>query len=309
MAIKSTKLNAKEKIYIETNYHEQTPKELAVAIGKPIWVVREYIEEISPNVKKSFRRSELPDGARDDAKVDPIDDVVICPELREKHEWAQLKRELTASELRMFEQSYKNYIDQFQGDVLATEESQIRQAVKLEIFMMRNDQNKLQIQMDLDEVAVQISDEENIPIHNRNDSKLMNLKSQRQSLISSIPSLTKEWNECADKHSKIMTTLRGTREQRVKQAADAKTNILGLLKEFQTERFRKENALGMEVNKFALNEEMNRLSQPHTYMDGEVDRPILNWETDLDDDISLTNKNESDNNHASTEESSEGTSL
>jgi hypothetical protein len=64
----------------------------------------------------------------------------------------------------------------------------------------------------------------------------------------------------------------------------------------------------MEVNKFALNEEMKRLSEPHTYMDGEIDRPILNWETDIDDDSS-TNNNESGNNHASTEESSEGTSL
>lgn len=283
MVPKKNNLNEKERKYVETNYHELTPNELAIGIGQPIWKIREYIEEISPKPKQSYRRVETP------SVIAVTDDVVICQELRDKHEWENLKQELTADELRMFERSYKTLIDQFQGDVLPTEERQIMQAIKLEVFMSRNEKNKLQIQLDLDDVEQMISDEEKIPIQNRNDTKMMNLKSQRQSLISASPSLTKEWQECADRHSKIMTTLKGTREQRVKQAADAKTNILGLLKEFQTEKFRKNQSLSMEINKFALNDEMDRLSKLHTYMDGEVDRPILNWETEEAGDAESTN--------------------
>lgn len=301
---RTTKLNEKEKQYITTNYTELRPSELAVYIGKPEHMVREYINEISPQVKKVFRRDELPEGAL----PDEFEEVVPCPESLSAHEWELLKRELVPNELKMFTKSYNKLIEQFQGDVLATEEIQVKQAVKLEIFIHRNEQNKKQIVMDLIQIDLQIADEESIPIVSRNDSRLMNLKSQRQSLISTQPALAKEWEAYAERHSKLMGTLRATREQRVKQVADAKTNILGLLKEFQTEKFRKEQSLSMEVNKFALNEEMARLSEPHTYMDGEIDRPILNWETDQDDD-NIPLNNEMDDTYADPEENPESTPL
>lgn len=274
------KLSQSHRDYIDENARDQSPTELARAIGKPVHLVSEYLRSQKPEPPKIITKKELP------VKTDPLPDYA-CPELRAKHEYQDLHKELTPEEMIRFEKSYKAYFEQFQGDVMATEEKQIFHAIKLEIFMHRNERNKFQCEMDLQDVEEQIAAQESLPTIHQNKSQLDTFRDQRRMLMSAAPQLTKEWNECQDKHGKIMQNIRGTREQRVKQSVDAKTNILGLLKEFQKKEYREQQARESELRKFAMEKEVERLSQEHTYLDGTIDRPLLNSKTyHLDDEDS-----------------------
>lgn len=268
------KLTKSQRDYIEENFRDQSPSDLARSIGKPTSYVNEYLKD-RDSKPKIVQKKDLPEVL---ASNEPLPDYA-CPELRAKHEFQSLHQELTPREMIFFEKSYRDLIEQFQGDVLPTEEKQISQAIKLEVFMRRNEKIRLQCKNDLDDIDDQISDQECLPKASQNDQLLGTLRDQRRSLMISTPMLAKEWNDYQDKHGKLMQSIRGTRDQRVKQIVDAKSNILGLLKEFQKREYREQQAKTEAVRKLALAEEYKRLSAPHTYMDGMVDRPILNHNT------------------------------
>ncbi len=267
-----SKLKQHERDYIDENCRDQSPTELARALGKSPQSVINYLKQQSaiPKVVRSY--NEPP-------KSPEILPDYACVGLRAKHEYQNLYSELTPEEIIFFEKSYGALIEQFQGDVLPTEEKQIFQAIKLEVFMHRNERSRFQCENDLRDIEEQLSDQEGLPKASQNEQVIGTLRDQRRSLMISTPMLAKEWNEYQDKHGKLMQSIRGTRDQRVKQIVDAKSNILGLLKEFQKKEYREQQARESELRKFAMQKETERLSKEHKYMDGTIDRPLLNYRT------------------------------
>jgi len=92
--------------------------------------------------------------------------------------------------------------------------------------------------------------------------------------------LQKEYNDLHTAKNKIFSALKATREQRIKQIENSKESFVDWVKELiKNPEKRKEYGVYMEKHRIATEVEYKRLSELHTYEDGEVDQAILNSET------------------------------
>jgi len=80
----------------------------------------------------------------------------------------------------------------------------------------------------------------------------------------------------------LLKDLKGTREQRKRNAEDAKTNFSMWLK--QLPEFMEADGYEMEVQAIAADKAFERLGDYHQYEDGNLDQPILNHKTVKDED-------------------------
>ena len=78
----------------------------------------------------------------------------------------------------------------------------------------------------------------------------------------------------------MLKDLKGTREQRIKAIEDSKQTFASLVKQIATDKsFRTKIGVDMEKMRLAMEKEKARLSEFHTYEDGQVDQPFLTPDT------------------------------
>ena len=82
---------------------------------------------------------------------------------------------------------------------------------------------------------------------------------------------------------KMHKDLKTTRDQRLKIIEDSKKTYADLIKLLDDESTRVNFGQEMEIRRIAKDKEYFKLAQYHDFMDGMVDRPILNAETVMQD--------------------------
>src|SRR5690606_10700495 len=103
------------------------------------------------------------------------------------------------------------------------------------------------------------------------------------SLYKSVEQIQKDYSNLHASKSKIFSALKATREQRIKQIENSKESFVDWVKELiKNSQLRKDFGIYMEKHRIATEVEYKRLSELHTYDDGEVDMPVLNHETIMD---------------------------
>ena len=86
------------------------------------------------------------------------------------------------------------------------------------------------------------------------------------------------------KKERYLKDLKGTREQRKRVADDAKTNFSMWMRQLDELETREAEGFDMAVQAIAADKARKRLSEFHEYEDGEVDQPLLNSETVIDEE-------------------------
>lgn len=253
-------LSINDKLFIEQNYDDLSTKEIADRLGKNINDIIDYIH----NSMKTHTLEEL------------SSNLSI---LNKKPEWKLLRRQFTKDELELFEYSYNRLLEQFNNDVLPTEEKQIFQAIELEIFMHQNKRNRKRAVEETQRIELELQNEKNKDDLDYDRAKIENLQQQLAAYTSSLTATSREYNELSAKHGKIIETMKGTRDQRIKQLSDSKVNFLSLIKALEDEGFRKKQMTEMEIMRAAFQKEKERLTTPHVYSDNNIDTPILTIET------------------------------
>lgn len=204
-------------------------------------------------------------------------DVMLTPEFR------LLRNELTKRELKQFGHRYARHIAQFKENITTTEQTQIFQAIKFEIFMTRHGseikklmRQKINLEMllkrfwqkykdiDADDAAMQI---------------LRDLEGQLAAKSASEAARQIDYIKCQERHSSLLKELKATRDQRLARADTQAENITDLIKRLRSDEFRAAEGERLELVKIAVEKEASRLSKLHTYIDGEVDLPLLNSDT------------------------------
>jgi len=218
--------------------------------------------------------------------VQPIQTVVeasIVKQFKKTPEWDALKEELIEQELDYFEFRFGKLVGQFKNDVLPSEETQIFHLIKLEILMQRNLRGAKKslsdirrLEMELTKIYGKYTDGKDMPDTIRNF--VLNLENQLLSARSAQQSKSTEYVKLQEKHSAIMKELKATRDQRITKADNAKKDFLTLLKQFQEADYREAEGKQMAMVQLATRKEMKRLTEYHEYIDGTVDKPILNAE-------------------------------
>jgi hypothetical protein len=255
---KEARLSEEDKSFIEENYKIASVSAISSKLKKQRATVDSYLRE--------FLKDSL------DADI-----VVLQNKLRGKPEWDQIQKEFVEDELEFFEYAYAKLVNQFKGDVLPTEETQIFNLIRVEILMNRNLKNRRRAIEDVEKYK-KIQDE----IYSRGtdiskDERLFieNIVRNLQQAQAAEETKTAEYVKFLDKHSSLVDKLRASRDQRVNVIESSKESFIGMLKNLSDEEYRNKHGRQAELMKIALEKEEAHLSEYHQYRDGQLDRPLL----------------------------------
>jgi hypothetical protein len=194
--------------------------------------------------------------------------------------WTELTGQFTSDELELFKYHWSRIIAQFKDDVFPTEELQVVDVIKLEILMNRCLKSNKDNLNELDLIDKLIRDERSKEKEDRDQDYLMNLERQSASLRASQESLNRDYRELQTKKSSMLREMKGTREQRIKRLEDSKQSFTSWIAHLmQNPEILKSYGIEMEKMRLAMIKEKERLSEFHTYEDGQIDQPFLTPET------------------------------
>ena len=249
--------------YIEANAERLSPEKIAENLDRNLESVEKYLKKLG----KSFNKHEaFAVQAEYDIKSRPY--------------WKELKAQFSDEELDLFLYHWKQTIAQFRKDVLATEELQIIDTIKLEILMnraLREQQESMErvriLEAEIDIEKARDSDQQD-------KEMIFNLERQIASLRAAKESLSREFKDLQTKKASMYKDLKATREQRIEKLENNKQTLSSLVnKILRDPDFYEQEGKALEKMRMAMEKERERLSDYHEYADGTVDQPFLTPET------------------------------
>lgn len=202
-------------------------------------------------------------------------------QLKATSTWKQLQAEFSKEELSYFLDKYVIMMEQFKDDVFATELTQIIQMIKFEILMNRNlrdRQKNRQAIENLEIIEAALMDEVGGDITRMSpeqNTRFIEIQRACGGLRAGEKASTTEFNDLHKEHSSLMKLLKGTREQRMKNSIDVTTTFFDFVKSLLNKDKQEKEARQVELFKVAAEKEYEKLTSPHTYLNGEADLPIL----------------------------------
>lgn len=270
-------LSDEERAYVAANAGRMTAEEIAAKLTRSVNIVEKELANPLPKVGPTpIQRTER---------------TAIRAELRASEKWVRTTKELEPDELMYFEEEYIKLMGQFRGDILASEETQIFDAIKYDILKSRN---LLERKRARDE-ATRLEKQQAEYIASFVDGPAGMNEEQRKMVLAIEMQITKaradeqahtvDYTKFQERQDALMRSLKSTRDQRVKDFEKSGDTVLSLLKRLQREDVRKEEGRQMELMRLAGEKEYKRLGQRYVYEDGVADRPILSPETvDLEEE-------------------------
>ncbi len=271
---KRGRLGRDEIEYIDFNSGRLTIEEIAEKLDRTATAVREAMRKHVPPERSGLN---LP--------KDEVAKLTIRKGLRNSLAWKQLHEEFDEDELKFFEERFIALVAQFKDDVLATEETQVFLLIKFEILMSRNLKERRRSRDDvarLEKTQAEFFKKNAGKMDSLSESQRiysLNLETQLQSAKSAEQSRTSEFVKLEEKHQTLMKDLKGTRDQRISKIESSKQSFIGMLKALQDQDVRDHEGRQMELMKIAAAREARRLGEPHTYLDGNQDQPLLSAES------------------------------
>jgi hypothetical protein len=261
--VKIGRLSKADWDYIEANSEKLSPEKIAENLGRTVESVEKYLKKLG----KSFNKHEaFAVQAEYDIKSRPY--------------WKELKAQFSEDELELFLYHWKQIIAQFRKDVLATEELQIVDTIKLEVLMnraLREQQESMErvrvLEAEIDLERARDSDQQD-------KEMIFNMERQIASLRAAKESLSREFKDLQTKKASMYKDLKATREQRIEKLESNKQTLSSLVnKILRTPEFYEQEGKALEKMRLAMEKEKERLSDYHTYADGTIDQPFLTPET------------------------------
>lgn len=263
---KRGKLSNEEMNYIRQNCFDLPLEEIANNLNRTVSPVKKFID------KENLKARDL------------TDDEHLLSTLRTKYYFHELKRQFSDAEIIFFEHNWIDFYKQFNEDVTHTEEMQILEVIRTEILINRSMEDRQQIMEQIDVMTNLIDAEMDKPEELQDVSAVAMFQTQLGALIGSKSSYINEHEKLLTKKERYLKDLKGTREQRKRVADDAKTNFSLWMRQLDTLEAKEREGYDMEVQAIAADKARERMSDFHEYEDGEVDQPLLNTDTVMDEE-------------------------
>lgn len=249
--------------YIDANAENLSPEKIAENLGRTLESVEKYLKKLG----KSFNKHEaFAVQAEYDIKSRPY--------------WKELKAQFSDDELELFLYHWKQIIAQFRKDVLATEELQIVDTIKLEVLMNRALREQQESMERVRALEAEIELEKARDSDQQDKEMIFNIERQIASLRAAKESLSREFKDLQTKKASMYKDLKATREQRIEKLESNKQTLSSLVnKILRNPEFYEQEGKALEKMRLAMEKEKERLSDYHTYADGTVDQPFLTPET------------------------------
>jgi hypothetical protein len=268
---KRGKLSIDEENYIRENVSDLSIEQIAEAINRTVKPVERYIIENNLGV------STLTEQANNNT---------LLIKLHSKTFWQEIERQFdeTTGELEYFENTWIGLVKQFREDVLPAEELQIKQFITIDILINRSMKERKRHIQETERLQREVEQEYKLPEDVRDIPKLANLETQLSFARNSIANYTNEYTKLLNEQQKISKDLKATREQRIKRIEDGKSSWVGLIRMLEDEEIREKEGREMEIMNMATQKTKTELRELFTYADDNVDNPLLNCDTMLEEE-------------------------
>ena len=265
--MKTGRLSKDEWAFIEFNSDKMSAAQIAKELDRAIEPIQKHLQKLG---KGKDLRKNLQTQAEYDLKKRPY--------------WRELQAQFSESELEILLYHWKEIVSQFRKDILATEELQIIDVVKLEVLMNRALREQQYSKNKIAEFDEMIEFEKRKATEDQAREFIFGLERQIATLRAAKESLSREYKDLQTKKSAMYRDLKATREQRIAKLEDNKETFSGLVQKLVRDPdFVEEQNLYMEKMRLAVMKEQERLSDYHEYEDGTGDQPFLTPETILDE--------------------------
>ncbi len=203
--------------------------------------------------------------------------ATAAPPLESRSEWKKWKTQFTDEELEQFKAHYIELMSQFANDVLPTEELQIFQVITLIIMIDRTLAERKVALQDMEywrglwETLRDTGDPDD-PMY---AARMAEHQAQYETARAVTKTCADQYKTYSDKQDKMLSSLKGLRDQRVKIDENSKQSFLGLLRFLMEEDNAAKAGREMELMRNATDKERRRLQGIHTFRDGTEDSVLL----------------------------------
>lgn len=263
---RSGRLIDEDKEYIIANYQKLSIEEIARVLKRNPKTIKSFIKENCIDLSTRFANEEF--------------------NIRKTPMWDELSLQFDTDEQESFLYHWNNIITQFKYDVYPTEKMQVIDVVRNEILLGRVLRKMRSFADTMKEIDSELLKERELDVEVRDKDRIAHLESMKASIIAAEQSLAKEYKDLFEKKQSSIKEIKGSRSERAKRIEDSKETFTSWIAMLISDvELRKK--LGIEIEKFRLatQVELERLSEYHTYMDGEVEQPVLDAQTVKDDNI------------------------
>lgn len=201
-------------------------------------------------------------------------------DIKSSAEWRQLEKQLNPDEQDIFLNHWRELVAQFNNNVTHTEKLQMMDLIRNEILMGRVLERINTANMNIAQAQEDYQKERSLDLSIQDPLKLVDLQRKIAETQIAIGSFNKEYESLSLRKNATLKDIKGTREQRVKRLEESKETITGWVASLISEPDLREK-LGKWTEKFRIAQtvEYQRLSEYHKYDDGQVEQPILNYQT------------------------------
>lgn len=259
----SGRMSNADKDFIRNNYAEMTTEQMAEVIDK------------TPEAVKRFQKNEglySVEMSRQEREYE-----IAKQKLFKEKFWAELKSEFADSEIPYVIDQYCEHFLQFEkaAKVVHTEKMQLVDLIRNQILLQRSMRRQKLIIDEQDRLLKEIERLEREPEHLRQKAEIKVNKETYMHLANSHTSHIKEYNDIQTKIEKLRLGLKSTRDQRIEKIGSVNTSFAGFLQALDEETIRAAEGEYISIFRAAMERERARLSDYHTYADGELDIPLL----------------------------------
>jgi hypothetical protein len=203
-------------------------------------------------------------------------------QLRMKPDWKYIRQELTNDEVPMFEHEYAKVMLALQDDVSPIDEIHIVEFARCQVLKHRAMMEKKMGRDRIEKLRARVVEIlEKDPKPSQDDlQEIDNAEREISQLTAAQTANSSEYKTHSDKSDTLFKMLKATRDQRIKSLDDNKrTTYIDVLKELaQEDKLERQGKLAA-LRIAATNKSRKKLTEPHTFADGEVCHPLLTAET------------------------------
>ena len=266
MTKKRGKLSTSEMNFIKQNCFDLPIEDIARNLNRTTAPIQKFID------KENLKMRNM------------TDDEHLLVELRGRYYFQELRKQFADSEIIFFEHQWIDYFKQFSEDVTHTEEMEILEVIRTEVLINRGMEDRQEVFKNIERLNKLVENEMEKPSAMQDTVALASFQTQLGAAISSKSAYINEHEKLLTKKERLLKDLKGTREQRKRNADDAKTNFGSWLRQLDEKALREKEGVDMEVHRVAANKAVDKLAGYHEYEDGTVDQPILNADTLIEED-------------------------
>lgn len=210
----------------------------------------------------------------------------ILADLRSKPFYRDLQSHFSNSERTLFNEYWVAMVMQFNGDLIPSEEMELKELLTLEILKNREtaaEKARLEEKAFLEKELRLLLQETN-----KDDKGIRALRESISSIQSQSFQYIRNFKDLCDRADKMRKALHASRLDRVKDLENSRINFTAWLKMLEEHGNKVRVAKEMEIIRQAKDRAYEKFANYHTYADGEVDLPILNAETIMEVEPSVS---------------------